>query len=83
MIEISETGHPFFERAFLVVRPDCEKRESGETLRQAANRFVAEAGQYGGLRLSRRRQRWERFVWCLGAGGTGAVVGVILALLLR
>lgn len=83
MIEISETGHPYFERAFFVVRPDCEKKESGETLKRAADRFLAGAGQYSGLRLNRRRQRWERIAWCLGAGGAGAAVGALLMLLLR
>ena len=52
MIEVTHTGSPYFERAFLVVRGG-EMPEEGK-LHTLAQKVVEQAGTYAGL----RRQRW-------------------------
>lgn len=80
IVEMSETGHPYFERAFLVVREDCEDTGEGDGLRQEANRFVAGVDGYSGLRLSRRRRTVQRVLGQLASGVLGAVIGALVAL---
>ena len=72
MIEVTHTGSPYFERAFLVVRAGSSQ-PSEEMLRQMAHKVVQQADSYAGL----RRQRWrlwvQRIIWgaVCAVGGAG------------
>ena len=52
MIEVTHTGSPYFERAFLVVRVGSQPPE--ENLHRQAERVVQQAQTYAGL-----RRRWS------------------------
>lgn len=54
MIEVTHTGSPYFERAFLVVRHGST-RPPDEVLYTIAQRVVEQADSYAGLRRQRRR----------------------------
>lgn len=72
MIEVTHTGSPYFERAFLVVRGDSSLPEP-EALHRLAEKVVHQADTYAGLRRQRRRL-WGRrvlFALCWGGGGAG------------
>ena len=73
MIEVTHTGSPYFERAFLVVRcgsnpPDTEK------LHRQAQKVVEQAGTYAGLRQQHRLNRLRQGLFALGGAGTGAAL---------
>ena len=72
MIEVTHTGSPYFERAFLVVRAGSS-RPSEEMLRQMAHKVVQQADTYAGLRRQRRRLWAQRIAWSAmcAAGGAG------------
>lgn len=57
MIEVTHTGSPYFERAFLVVRADIGQT-SEEGLHRMAEKVVRQAETYAGL----RRQRWHVYL---------------------
>ncbi len=72
MIEVTHTGSPYFERAFLVVRADSSLPEP-ESLHRLAEKVVHQAETYAGLRRQRQRL-WGRrvlFALCWGGGGAG------------
>ena len=72
MIEVTHTGSPYFERAFLVVRTGCSQ-PAAEALQSMAEKVVQQADTYAGLRRQRLRLRWQRLLYTLGAmlGGAG------------
>lgn len=81
IIEITETGNPYFERALLVVRPSFAD-SSDERIREEAHRLVQAAGGYSGLRQNRKkRQR----LWLVsgGMGIAGLFLGCLLTSLIR
>ncbi len=82
IIEVTDTGNEYFERALLVVRPNCVDAEAVR-LREEAQRMLRNAGGYAGLRNQRRRRIIRRTAYGLGAGTAGALVGGALAFLLR
>ena len=73
MIEVTHTGSPYFERAFLVVRGGGEP-PAADTLQTMAHKVVEQAATYSGL----RRERWLRGLWRglfgVGCAGMGAAV---------
>ncbi|MBQ5840382.1 MAG: hypothetical protein IIW40_00330 [Clostridia bacterium] len=71
MIEVTHTGSPYFERAFLVVRGDGSPT-SEEGLHRLAEKVVRQAETYAGLRQQRWRRRVERWLTCLGSAAAGA-----------
>lgn len=71
MIEVTHTGSPYFERAFLVVRTDSGQ-PSEKTLQQLAERVVRQGETYAGLRQQRRRLWWRRALFALLWSGGGA-----------
>ncbi len=73
MIEVTHTGSPYFERAFLVVRTDSGQ-PSEKTLQQLAERVVRQGETYAGLRRQRQRLWWRRVVFALLWGGCGAII---------
>lgn len=82
MIEVTHTGSPYFERAFLVVRAGSSQPNE-EMLQRMAQKVVQQADTYAGLRRQRVRL-WTRRAVCgavCAASGAGllwlvqAVVG--------
>lgn len=73
MIEVTHTGSPYFERAFLLVRSGSALPPA-EHLHRQAEKVVQQAGTYAGL----RRQRWRQWLWQaafgLICGGVGAAL---------
>ena len=53
MIEILDTGNPYFERAFLVIQTGIDT--DTDTLRREAQNVLASTGDCSHLRRSRRR----------------------------
>ena len=72
MIEVTHTGSPYFERAFLVVRGGEPPAE--EKLHRMAQKVVEQAGTYAGLRRQRRRQALRQGLFALTCGGVGATL---------
>lgn len=70
MIEVTHTESPYFERAFLVVRPQAGE-PSPDTLECIARRIVQQADSYAGMRHQWRRIRLRHALLC----GIGAAVG--------
>ena len=78
MIEVTHTGSPYFERAFLVVRNSVVQPPQ-ENLQRQAEKVVQQAGTYAGL----RRQRWIRMTQQGVFGLICAVGGALLLWLLQ
>lgn len=76
MIEVTHTGSPYFERAFLVVRVGSQPPE--ENLHRQAEKVVEQAGTYAGLRRNRWRNRVQMAVLGLICAGAGALVALIV-----
>lgn len=72
MIEVTHTGSPYFERAFLVVRGGQPPEE--EKLHRMAQKVVEQAGTYAGLRRQRWRQTLRQSGFALLCAGGGAAV---------
>ena len=72
MIEVTHTGSPYFERAFLVVRGDATTDE--EKLNCMAQKVVEQAATYSGLRRRRWRNLLRQTAFALLWGGGGAAV---------
>jgi len=75
IIEVSDTGNPYFERALLVVRAGAEDDRNGR-LHEEAQRFLRSADGYTGLRLSRRYRRRRLVFVGSGCSLLGAAVGM-------
>lgn len=71
MIEVTHTGSPYFERAFLVVRGQSDCPDS-DRLHRLAEKVVEQADTYAGLRRQRLRTRSRRLVEMLLAAVVGA-----------
>ena len=74
MIEVKETGSPYFERALLVVRPDCTDLQDFQ-LHEEAQKLLETAGSYTGLRRARRHRKFRRLLFFLGTSGGGLLLG--------
>lgn len=74
MIEVTHTGSPYFERAFLVVRAGCSQ-PAEEALQSMAEKVVQQADSYAVLRRQRWRLRCRRWLYTISAmlGGAGAL----------
>lgn len=73
MIEVTHTGSPYFERAYLVVRADCG-HPSEEQLHRLAQKVVQQADTYAGLRQQRRQWRWRRGLAAFLSAAGGALL---------
>lgn len=82
IIEVTDTGNTYFERALLVVRPGCSDADS-DRLHEEARRLVHAAGGYAGLRLNRRRHLHRFLALTVGSAAGGVLIGLLLALLIR
>ena len=72
MIEVTHTGSPYFERAFLVVRGDATTNE--EKLHCMAEKVVEQAATYSGLRRKRRHNLLKSCAFALLWSGGGAAI---------
>lgn len=81
IIEITDTGNPYFERALLIVRPNCTDAP-GDRLHEEASRLVRTAGGYSGLKRS-RRHRMRLLLLGSGSGLIGALAATLLFTLIR
>lgn len=72
MIEVTHTGSPYFERAFLVVRGGAVPTDE-EKLHRMAEKVVEQASSYAGLRRQRRNRALRQGLFALMCGGGGAV----------
>jgi hypothetical protein len=77
MIEVTHTGSPYFERAFLVVRANSS-RPSEEMLQQMAKKVVQQADTYAGLRRQRLRLWAGRALWSVACAASGAGLAWLL-----
>ena len=82
IIEVSDTGNTYFERALLIVRAKYSDMDD-RMLHDEADRLLKKAGGYTGLRLSRRRRTVHSLLTALGGGMVGAMAGALAAMLLR
>ncbi len=80
MIEIGAAGNPYFERALLVLRPDCTDPNAAH-LAEEARRMLQAVGGYTALYKNRRRARTMRLVWSLLGLGAGVALGFLIAAL--
>ncbi len=70
MIEVTHTGSPYFERAFLVVRGEGAPSEEG--LHRLAEKVVRQAETYAGLKQQRWRRHLRQGVLCVTSAAAGA-----------
>lgn len=78
IIEISETGNAYFERALLVVRPQCS--DNTARLHEEANKLLMSSGSYSGLRRNRRRRLLGRIALVCSGGIGGLLIGILMRL---
>ena len=71
MIEVTHTGSPYFERAFLVVRAGSSQ-PSEEMLQCMAQKVVQQANTYAGLRHQRVCLWARRIAWGCACAVSGA-----------
>jgi len=82
IIEVTETGSPFFERALLVLRRDCADPPH-RLLQDEAKKLVERTDSYTAIRRNRRQSRRQRAFWLAGGSLAGAAVSAAASLLLR
>ncbi len=73
MIEVTQTGSPYFERAYLVVRGAADLPPEA-VLHRLAGQVVQQAESYSGLRRQRRRQWLRRSLFAAGCILLGATL---------
>ena len=77
VIEVTETGNAYFERALLVVRPSYRDDDESRL------REVHAACGYSGMRLGHRQRLRSRLLLALGSAAGGGLVGAAVMLILR
>ncbi len=82
IIEVTDTGNEYFERALLVVRPGYTDTLPSR-LHEEAQRLLRNADGYTGLRFSRRRRMVRLLLQGGGCGLTGALLGALLMAAVR
>ena len=79
MIEVVEPANRYFERAFLIVRGDCETAD----IRDTARRYVATADTCAAMRLVKKQNRWRSRFISAACGSTGFLAGLAIGFLIR
>ena len=82
MIEVTHTGSPYFERAFLLVRSGAALPPE-ENLHRQAEKVVQKAGTYSGLRRGRWLWRLQMAAFAVICSGAGAVLMWVIQRLVR
>ena len=80
ILEITNTGNPYFERAFLVVSTPFTDRPDIDLQHEAQLVLKAHEG-YSGLRIARRFRRWQRTAWLVVGMALGALAVKIVVML--
>ncbi|MBR2338864.1 MAG: hypothetical protein IKA63_05310 [Clostridia bacterium] len=81
IVEITDTGSPYFERVLLVVRAGCADHPSPQ-LEQEAHRLLRAENGYSGLRRARKVTHLRRAAWFAAGSGLGAALSLLLYTLL-
>ena len=81
ILEITHTGNPYFERAFLVVNPSFTDRPD-DKLQQEAQRVLRAQSGYSGLRRARRQRRFAHLVLLVLGGMLGIILEKLMLTLL-
>lgn len=82
IIEVTDTGNEFFERALLIVRPGFTDLTPGR-LHEEAQRLVKHADGYSGLKFNRRRRVQRLLLQGGGCGAAGMLIGALLMATVR
>lgn len=82
MIEILDTGNPYFERALLVVQPGLSDIDS-EDLHREARDILQNTGSCSQLRRQRFRYLLSRVLLILLSAGGGAGIALLIERLVR
>lgn len=82
IIEVTETGNEYFERALLVVRPGFADVAQGR-LHEEAQNLVQHADGYSGLKYNRRRRIQRLLLQGGGCGAAGMLIGALLMAVVR
>lgn len=77
MIEITDTGSPYFERALLVVQPDMSTADDA-TLHREAHEVLCGVDSCSHLRRQHRRLLISRLLLIVLSGGGGAALTLLL-----
>ncbi len=80
IIEVIQTENPYFERAFLVVRPVCQEMPA-EKLDKAACRFLEETAPHSGLKRARQQKCFFGLLFLLLGGALGAALTILFSIL--
>lgn len=83
MIEVTHTGSPYFERAFLVVRADGGELPEADRLHRLAEKVVQQAETYAGLRRQRQRLRIRQGLFGAACGLGGAALLWLIQMVVR
>lgn len=81
IVEITNTGNPYFERAWLVVKPSFTDQPE-DSLQVEAERALSSHNGYSGLRRARRMRRYGRIALLLAGGALALVVEKIMLTLI-
>lgn len=82
IIEVTDTGNEYFERALLIVRPRFSDIPYGR-LYDEARRYVRNTGGYTSLKLNKRQRKKQMALYGMSFGGLGAAIGALAMLLFR
>lgn len=78
VLEIRETGSPYFERAFFFVKPEFADTDE-KKLRAAAERVLPQADK---VPKSKHRRAKKVYYWLVGLLASAAGIGTVLTLVL-
>ncbi len=79
VLEIRETGSPYFERAFFFVKPEFAFTDE-KKLREAAEDALQHTDR---IPKTRRKRLKNILYWALGSGAAAGAGAVVTALLIR
>ena len=77
IVEVASTDNRYFERALLVVRPQCAATPPEQLHREAA-RYLDSVPGYTALRGAKRRRVLVRLLWLAAGAAVGVAVGLWL-----
>ncbi len=78
IIEVRQTGHPYFERALFFVQPAYSEHPQAE-LDAEASKYLKSADSYRGLREAKAMRWFKRCALVLSGGFLGTVLGILVS----
>ncbi len=82
VVEISETGNEFFEKAIFFVRPEYSGLGEGR-LREKAQNAIDRTAMPPKGKHARRKERLKPALWLLGAAAGGGTLTAAVLLLVK